>query len=97
MQRVLGYIRVSTQEQAQHGLGLPVQEQAVVDYCLREGHELVEIFEDGGVSDTYALHERRGRVPRWRRCASASTTRSPSPASWWPAGTGWSATRSSRS
>jgi hypothetical protein len=32
IQRAIGYFRVSTQEQAERGLGLPVQEQAIVDF-----------------------------------------------------------------
>jgi site-specific DNA recombinase len=56
--RVIGYTRVSTNEQAQKGLGLPIQKQAIVDFCRQQGHELLEVFEDGGVSGTYALHER---------------------------------------
>ena len=58
--RCVGYLRVSTNEQAQRGLGLPVQEQAVIDYCRREGMELVGLYSDPGVPGTTALHEREG-------------------------------------
>ena len=58
--RALAYTRVSTTEQVQHGLGLAVQQQAVVDHCRREDVELVESFEDPGVSGTLPLHERPG-------------------------------------
>jgi site-specific DNA recombinase len=58
--RAVGYVRVSSTEQATKGLGLPVQEQAVVDFCRREGYELVEVFSDPGVSGTLHLHERPG-------------------------------------
>ena len=60
MGRALAYTRVSTTEQVQHGLGLAVQQQAVVDHCRREDVELVESFEDPGVSGTLPLHERPG-------------------------------------
>jgi DNA invertase Pin-like site-specific DNA recombinase len=39
---------------------LPVQEQAIVDFCRHEGRELVAVFSDPGVSGTLALHERPG-------------------------------------
>lgn len=60
MKRAVGYVRVSTQEQAERGLGLPVQEQAITDWCRREGYELVDTFRDPGVPGTLALHEREG-------------------------------------
>ncbi len=61
----IGYVRLSSQEQAQHGLGLPVQEQAIVDWCRREGYELVSVCRDPGVPGTLPWHE-RGLAPRWR-------------------------------
>lgn len=48
--RVVGYIRVSTREQAESGAGLVVQREAVTVECGRRGWELVEIFEDLGAS-----------------------------------------------
>ena len=58
--RAVGYVRVSSQEQAQDGLGLAVQEQAIVDWCRREGWELVAVYRDPGVSGTLPLHARAG-------------------------------------
>lgn len=48
--RVLGYIRVSTEEQSISGAGLEAQRAAIVAECERRGWELVEIIEDRGYS-----------------------------------------------
>lgn len=59
MKRAVGYVRVSSMEQVQ-GLSLPVQEQAVVDWCRAQDIELVRSFSDPAVSGTLPLHERPG-------------------------------------
>jgi DNA invertase Pin-like site-specific DNA recombinase len=48
--RVLGYVRVSTDEQADSGAGLAAQRKAVTDGCEMRGYQLVEILEDAGWS-----------------------------------------------
>jgi DNA invertase Pin-like site-specific DNA recombinase len=48
--RVLGYIRVSVQEQADSGAGLAAQRKAIQVGCAARGYELVEIVEDAGWS-----------------------------------------------
>ena len=48
--RVLGYIRVSTTEQAESGLGLDAQRSDIEAECGRRGWNLVEVFEDAGAS-----------------------------------------------
>lgn len=58
--RVVGYCRVSTTEQAERGYGLEVQREHVHTFCRTEGWELVQVYEDPGVSGTTALHERPG-------------------------------------
>ena len=47
---VLGYVRVSTDEQADSGAGLEAQRQAIVAECERRGWQLAEIVEDAGYS-----------------------------------------------
>ena len=48
--RVLGYVRVSTDEQSESGAGLDAQRQAIVRECRRRGWLLVEVIEDAGYS-----------------------------------------------
>ena len=48
--RVIGYVRVSTDEQSQSGAGLEVQRQAIAAECKRRGWELLEVIEDAGFS-----------------------------------------------
>jgi len=48
--RVLGYVRVSSDEQAMSGLGLEAQRQAIIAECKRRGWQLIEVVEDAGWS-----------------------------------------------
>lgn len=48
--RVVGYVRVSTAEQADSGAGLAAQRAAIEDAVKRRGWVLVAILEDAGVS-----------------------------------------------
>jgi DNA invertase Pin-like site-specific DNA recombinase len=48
--QVVGYTRVSTDEQATSGLGMEAQKAAIEGECSRRGWELVEVFEDAGAS-----------------------------------------------
>ena len=48
--RVVGYIRVSTEEQADRGLSLAAQRAKVEGYCRLYDLELVAIIEDAGQS-----------------------------------------------
>jgi DNA invertase Pin-like site-specific DNA recombinase len=49
---VIGYIRVSTAEQAKDGWTLAQQRQAITDECERRGWTLVEVIEDAGYTGT---------------------------------------------
>jgi DNA invertase Pin-like site-specific DNA recombinase len=48
--RVIGYVRVSTDEQATSGAGLSAQRKALREEAKRRGWQLVSIEEDAGVS-----------------------------------------------
>jgi DNA invertase Pin-like site-specific DNA recombinase len=50
--RVVGYTRVSTDEQAISGAGLEAQRAAILAERDRRGWDLVETFEDAGISGT---------------------------------------------
>lgn len=65
--KAIGYIRVSTQEQANSGLSLESQRQRIEDYCKLRDLELVEILSDEGVSGGKNLATRPGgaKVVEW--------------------------------
>ena len=52
---VYGYIRVSTDTQGEKGYGLDTQRIAIEKYCADNDLELLEIFEDKGISGTEAV------------------------------------------
>jgi DNA invertase Pin-like site-specific DNA recombinase len=58
--KAVGYIRVSTDEQAEGGVSLEAQEQALRAYAAMRGLELVEVVADPGVSAGKPLAERKG-------------------------------------
>jgi DNA invertase Pin-like site-specific DNA recombinase len=58
--RVVGYARVSTQEQAAGGVSLDQQEAAIRAYCAMRGLELVAVVIDAGVSAGKLLASREG-------------------------------------
>lgn len=47
---VIGYIRVSTDQQAESGAGMAAQRSAIRRYCKHGGMELLTIYEDNGAS-----------------------------------------------
>jgi DNA invertase Pin-like site-specific DNA recombinase len=57
--RVIGYTRVSTQEQVE-GFGLDVQEAAIRSYCKAQGLRLVAMLSDHGQSGSNGLDARLG-------------------------------------
>ncbi|KKN87485.1 hypothetical protein LCGC14_0259400 [marine sediment metagenome] len=48
--KVVGYIRVSTEDQAREGVSLENQISRLRSYCSLHGHELVAVYEDRGAS-----------------------------------------------
>lgn len=57
---MIGYCRVSTQEQATEGMSLDAQESRVRAWCKAHGAELVDLVRDEGVSGAKLLAERPG-------------------------------------
>ena len=57
---VVGYLRVSTDEQAQHGLGLDVQRERIEAFCQRERLKLISLHVDPGVSGATDITQRPG-------------------------------------
>jgi DNA invertase Pin-like site-specific DNA recombinase len=49
MKDAISYIRVSSEEQADSGLGLEEQRQRIAAYCSMKGLHLAETFEDPGI------------------------------------------------
>ena len=50
MKRLLGYVRVSTEEQAIHGLSIEAQTAALQEWAKSNGHKLVGVYTDAGIS-----------------------------------------------
>ena len=61
MKRVLGYVRVSTQEQAKEGYSIDEQIERLTAFCKAKGWTIVKIYTDagfsGGSTERPALHE----------------------------------------
>lgn len=58
--RAVGYVRVSTEEQATSGLGIGAQEVALNEECDRRGWDLCRIFADKGASGSVPPDRRTG-------------------------------------
>ncbi len=54
--KAIGYVRVSTEEQARGGISLDMQRAKIEAYALLEEMELVEIVEDAGLSGCSIKH-----------------------------------------
>jgi DNA invertase Pin-like site-specific DNA recombinase len=58
--QAIGYVRVSTDRQAESGQGLKVQERAIRDFCKKQGFKVTSILRDEGVSGTTDPGDRPG-------------------------------------
>ena len=52
------YIRVSTDEQAKHGLSLDAQKKTLEDYCIAHGHRIVGFYVDEGLTARKTIKKR---------------------------------------
>ncbi|HLN04783.1 MAG TPA: recombinase family protein [Acidimicrobiales bacterium] len=59
-ERALGYVRVSTDEQASKGHGLAIQRRAIEGYCKKQALLLVDVLSDQGISGANGLDTRDG-------------------------------------
>jgi site-specific DNA recombinase len=50
MKQAIGYIRVSTEKQANEGVSLEAQEARINAWCIANGYELVRVYVDAGIS-----------------------------------------------
>lgn len=60
MTNAIAYIRVSTTEQAEHGVSIDAQVAAVTAYAALKGFRLVDVVVDAGVSASKPLGDREG-------------------------------------
>jgi site-specific DNA recombinase len=58
MDRALGYVRVSSEEQSKEGVSLDAQEQRIRAYAAMRGLELTAIYREEGVSAKIPLRQR---------------------------------------
>jgi DNA invertase Pin-like site-specific DNA recombinase len=58
MARLVAYLRVSTDRQAEHGLGLEIQAAAIKSWAKDHGHRIVLWAQDEGVSGSNGLETR---------------------------------------
>lgn len=57
---VVAYVRVSTTEQAEHGLGLDIQERTIRKWARSKRHTVIDVFTDAGVSGSNGIEDREG-------------------------------------
>lgn len=58
--KAVGYVRVSSEEQAATGYGLATQEAAIRAFAISQGYELVEVVTDAAVSGATRPSDRAG-------------------------------------
>lgn len=50
MKTAIGYIRVSTEQQAEEGVSLEAQKTKIVSWCKANDYELINVYMDAGIS-----------------------------------------------
>lgn len=50
MKTAIGYIRVSTEQQAEEGVSLDAQKEKIVSWCKANDYELINVYMDAGIS-----------------------------------------------
>lgn len=60
MDKAIGYIRVSTEQQVEAGASLQAQRDKIEAYCRLQGLDLIEVIEDQAVSGSVPLADRPG-------------------------------------
>ena len=68
--KLIGYVRVSTEEQAQRGASIEDQQDQLAGYCALHGHELIAIHYDKGVSGSVPLAKRPGAAQAINRAVA---------------------------
>jgi DNA invertase Pin-like site-specific DNA recombinase len=58
--KLIGYLRVSTDRQAEDGLGIDIQREAVLDWAKAHDHRVIAVECDEGISGTRELDDRPG-------------------------------------
>lgn len=59
-QKCIGYVRVSTDEQASTGYGMEAQEKAIRAFAESQGYELIDVIKDAGISGATKPEDRPG-------------------------------------
>lgn len=70
--KVVAYVRVSTEKQAEEGLGLEVQEASIRQWAKANGHSVVAMCCDAGVSGATDLDQRDGLADALERLRARS-------------------------
>ena len=66
--RVIIYLRVSTDDQKNHGYGLDAQKEACTQYAVLKGYEVVDILSDEGLSGKLPMNERPSLMKAFTMC-----------------------------
>lgn len=64
--KLIAYTRVSTDAQAEHGLGLDVQRRAIRAWAAKNDHKVIAWYSDKGISGSNGLDTRPGLAEAFR-------------------------------